>query len=54
MGIAMAIAAPTPFPKVIAKAVPKTPPTITSGGKYAPTEIAPINTSSRDAPIIIP
>ena len=54
IGIASATAASTLFPMDMANAVAKTPPTFTSGGMYAPTEIAPMNNNSRLAPMIIP
>ena len=52
--MANATAASTPLPIDIANAVARTPPIFTSGGIYAPTEIAPINNNSRLAPISTP
>ena len=53
-GIAIVIAVSIPFPVVIANAVPRTEPTIISGGIEAPIACIPINISSSWNPIITP
>lgn len=54
VGIAIVRAVSGPAPIVIAKAVPKTEPTITLGGTAAPTCQTPINASSSWKPTITP
>ena len=54
MGTARASAMAGPLPDMIAKAVPNTPPVITSGGIAAPTLIFPMKINSSVAPMIVP
>lgn len=54
VGIAIVRAVSGPAPIVIAKAVPKTEPTITLGGTAAPTCQTPMNASSSWKPTITP